>query len=137
MSRKVLIIAFIAILTLVCVVACKQDASVRTLRGKWTGSITYSVVREDYTLTVDDDTNFTLVESATMFGSKSPDVTVKGTYKFSSDTEGTMTATVPVDVIPTDESTEKTETIPFTLAGNKLTISDPDVGLSVVLTKQD
>ena len=137
MSRKVLIIAVIAILTLVCLVACKQDAAARTLIGTWKGSLKYSVVEEDYVLTVNDDTNFTLIESATIYGSKSPDVKVTGTYKFTSDTEGTMTADVETDVIYSEDSTKTTKTIPFTLAGNKLTITDPDEYLSVVLTKQE
>ena len=62
MSRKVLIIAFIAILTLVCLVACKQDAAARTLIGTWKGSLEYSVIKEEYTLTVKDGSNFELLE---------------------------------------------------------------------------
>lgn len=135
MSRKVLLIAFIAILALVCVVACKQDVTKNSLYGTWTGKLSYSVVLEEYTFTVSDDTNFTLIEKVTMFGSTDTE-TIKGTYKFTSDTEGTLTADVETDVIFTEDGDEKTKSIPFTLAGDKLTITDPEEGLSVVLTKQ-
>ena len=136
MTRKVLLIAFIAILALVCVVACKQDVTKNnSLYGTWTGKLSYSVVLEEYTFTVSDDTNFTLIEKVTMFGSTDTE-TIKGTYKFTSDSEGTLTADVESDVIYTDGGTDKTKTIPFTLAGDKLTITDPDEGLSVVLTRQ-
>lgn len=136
MTRKVLLIAFIAILALVCVVACKQEVpNTNSLYGTWTGKLSYSVVLEEYTFTVSDDTNFTLIEKVTMFGSTDTE-TIKGTYKFTSDSEGTLTADVESDVIYTDGGTDKTKTIPFTLAGDKLTITDPDEGLSVVLTRQ-
>ncbi len=134
MSRKVLIIAFIAILTLVCLVACKQDAAARTLIGTWKGSLEYSVIKEEYTLTVKDGSNFELLEKVYFYGEH--DETIKGTYKFTSDTEGTLTADVETDVIFTEDGDEKTKSIPFTLAGDKLTITDPEEGLSVVLTKQ-
>ncbi|MBQ2050383.1 MAG: hypothetical protein II493_08300 [Spirochaetales bacterium] len=134
MSRKVLIIAFIAMLTLVCLVACKQDAAARTLIGTWKGSLEYSVIKEEYTLTVKDGSNFELLEKVYFYGEH--DETIKGTYKFTSDTEGTLTADVETDVIFTEDGDEKTKSIPFTLAGDKLTITDPEEGLSVVLTKQ-
>ena len=134
MSRTVLIIAFIAILTLVCLVACKQDAAARTLIGTWKGSLEYSVIKEEYTLTVKDGSNFELLEKVYFYGEH--DETIKGTYKFTSDTEGTLTADVETDVIFTEDGDEKTKSIPFTLAGDKLTITDPEEGLSVVLTKQ-
>ena len=134
MSRKVLIIAFIAILTLVFLVACKQDAAARTLIGTWKGSLEYSVIKEEYTLTVKDGSNFELLEKVYFYGEH--DETIKGTYKFTSDTEGTLTADVETDVIFTEDGDEKTKSIPFTLAGDKLTITDPEEGLSVVLTKQ-
>lgn len=134
MSRKVFIIAFIAILALVCLVACKQDAAARTLIGTWKGSLEYSVIKEEYTLTVKDGSNFELLEKVYFYGEH--DETIKGTYKFTSDTEGTLTADVETDVIFTEDGDEKTKSIPFTLAGDKLTITDPEEGLSVVLTKQ-
>lgn len=136
MSRKVLFIVLIVALTSVFAVSCKQDmANGSSLYGTWYGKLSYSVVTEEYTFTVNDATDFTLVEKATMFGSSTTE-TIHGTYKFTSDTEGTLTAKVDVDVIKTDGSTETTRTIPFTLAGDKLTITDPDEGLSVVLTRQ-
>ena len=136
MSRKVFIIAFIAILALVCLVACKQDVANNSLYGTWTGRLSYSVVVEEYTFTVSDDTNFTLIEKVTMFGSTDTE-TIEGTYKFTSESEGTLTADVESDVVYTEGGKNKTKTIPFTLAGNKLTITDPDEYLSVVLTKQE
>lgn len=139
MSRKVFIIAFIAILALVCLVACKQEVpNTNSLYGTWTGKLSYSIVTEEYTFTVKDDTNFTLIEKVTMYQSTDTE-TITGTYKFNSgsDTEGTLTADVESDVIYTKDGVKKTKTIPFTLAGNKLTITNPDEYLSVVLTKQE
>lgn len=94
----------------------------------------YSVIKEEYTLTVKDGSNFELLEKVYFYGEH--DETIKGTYKFTSDTEGTLTADVETDVIFTEDGDEKTKSIPFTLAGDKLTITDPEEGLSVVLTKQ-
>ena len=137
MSRKVLFIAFVALLALVCAVSCKLDMTRRTLIGTWYGKLSYSVLTEEYTLTVTDDRNFRLEEVATMFGSKDPDpVVINGTYEFTSDTEGTLTADDEIDVIYTLGGSEKTKTIPFTLAGDKLTITDPEEYLSVILTRQ-
>lgn len=136
MSRKVLFVVLVVVLALVCAVSCKQDmANGSPLYGTWYGKLSYSVVTEEYTFTVNDATNFTLVEKATMIGSSTTE-TINGTYKFTSDTEGTLSAKVEVDVIRTEGSTEKTRTIPFTLAGDKLTITDPEEGLSVILTRQ-
>lgn len=90
---------------------------------------------EEYTFTATDDTNFKLIESATMYGSTVTEI-ITGTYEFTSDTEGTLTADVETDVIYTVGGSEKTKTIPFTVAGDKLTITDPDEFLSVVLTRQ-
>ena len=91
MSRKVFIIAFIAILALVCLVACKQEVTNNSnkLYGTWTGS--FSI--ESYKFTVSDGTHFTLEESFEIWGHKETD-TIKGTYQFTSDTEGTLTADV-------------------------------------------
>ena len=137
MSRKVLFIAFVVLLALVCAVSCKLDFSRRTLVGTWSGGFSYSVVTEEYTLTVNDDRHFILKEVVTMFGSQDPDpVIIIGTYEFKSDTEGTLTADDEADVIYTLGGSEKTKTIPFTLAGDKITITDPEEGLSVVLTKK-
>ena len=136
MSRKVLFIVLVVVLASVLAVSCKQDVTNgSSLYGTWYGKLSYSVVTEEYTFTVSDDTNFTLVEVATMFGKPTTE-TIRGTYAFTSDTEGTLTATVDVDVVYTEGGTEKTRTIPFTLAGDKLTITDPEEGLSVVLTRQ-
>ena len=51
MSRKVLFIAFVAILALVCAVSCKLDMTRRTLIGTWYGKLSYSIVTEEYTFT--------------------------------------------------------------------------------------
>lgn len=131
MSRKVLFIAFVALLALVCAVSCKLDMTRRTLIGTWYGKLSYSIVTEEYTFTAYDDTHFKLIESATMYGSTVTEI-ITGTYEFTSDTEGTLTA----DVIYTVGGSEKTKTIPFTVAGDKLTITDPDEYLSVILTRQ-
>lgn len=135
MSKKVLLIAFVVLLALVCAVSCKLDFSRRTLEGTWYGKLSYSIVTEEYTFTAYDDTNFKLIESATMYGSTVTEI-ITGTYEFTSDTEGTLTADVETDVIYTVGGSEKTKTIPFTVAGDKLTITDPDEFLSVVLTRQ-
>ena len=136
MSRKVLFIVLAVVLATVFAVSCKQDvANGSQLYGTWYGKLSYSVVTEEYTFTVSDDVNFTLVEKATMFGSSTED-TIKGTYAFTSATEGTLTAEVDVDVIYTEDGNGKTRTIPFTLAGDSLTITDPDEYLSVILTRQ-
>lgn len=137
MSRKVFIIAFIAILALVCLVACKQEVTSNSnkLYGTWTGS--FSI--ESYKFTVSDGTHFTLEESFEIWGHKETD-TIKGTYQFTSDTEGTLTADVNDSLefsrFFDDDGGDKLKTIPFSLDGDDLRITDPEQGVSVTLHRQ-
>ena len=140
MSRKVFI-AFLAILALVCIVSCKQDVATNQnkLYGTWKGSLSYAGITESYTFIVNDDKNFKLIESFTAWGHKEED-TIDGTYEFTSDTEGTLTAEIndhlEFELFFDQVGEDKVKTIPFTLAGDSLTITDPEEYLSVILHRQ-